>query len=103
MDPFLFLLLVFAFLAAALCFGLWATVWAVKLAFNVIALIVRGLWQLGVATTPPSPQFGPPVVRPTRVLARRCANRQCGTALPSSARFCTRCGASTSGSFRQVA
>ncbi|HEV7300530.1 MAG TPA: hypothetical protein VGN72_14285 [Tepidisphaeraceae bacterium] len=103
MDPFIILLLVFAFLAAAFCFTLWATVWVVKLAINFVAMILRGVWQLGVASTPPSPQFGPPVVRPMRVLTRRCANRQCGTALPSAARFCTRCGSSTSGSFRQVA
>jgi hypothetical protein len=99
-------------------FGIFLVVTVIAVTFFVfvlwaIALITRGIgkllwrgttmaWRLatGSALTPPELRTGLPA---PRRFTSRCHNDKCRAPLPASARFCVRCGTSTSVTARRVA
>lgn len=80
--------------------------WAVAMVFR---LIVKGLWRgtammwrVATGAEPSPPDFRAMLPMPRRFTSR-CHNDKCRAPLPASARFCVRCGTSTSAAAKRVA
>ena len=101
-EAFAIFLIVTVIAVAFFCFVLWAMAMIARLAWRLLWHGTAMTWRLATGADPTPPDFRKMLPAPRRFTSR-CHNDKCRAPLPASARFCVRCGASTSIAARQVA
>ncbi len=101
-EPFVILLTVIIVAIAFFCFVLWAIAMVARLIWLALWGGTKLTWRIATGAEPPHPTFTNATPAPRRFTSR-CHNDKCRAPLPASARFCVRCGASTSAGAKRVA